>query len=354
MTKASRKRKPLFISSSSRKASSAAISAPPIRGMPNSSFSAIAVPMTSARSQAMIAASQASHSRKIDRPRIGGAAGLRQIAIGGDAEPRRERLQQDRHQVRQQDDRQQRVTELRAAREIGRPVARDPCSRPTPGSRGRGRPAAGGTNGRRWGPKMVRVYLGQASPGAGRGIRAPAGGDGLDPGMGSRRSNRANGHPFPYNDGSRTYCIFLATHLQLHLASCPAWDGPPCREAGGFGRPLRGMMPAGQNSRESAMTADHHPSPARDLQPPGLVQSRRAIGRADRAGRRPDRRRAAARRRRRPDRPAADRADAAIHPVRDPRGPARRPHLAALADGGLGSAARRGAGGNPAPDLARS
>ena len=65
MTKASRKRKPLFISSSSRKASSAVISAPPIRGMPNSNLSAIAVPMTSARSQAMIAASQASQSMKL-------------------------------------------------------------------------------------------------------------------------------------------------------------------------------------------------------------------------------------------------------------------------------------------------
>ncbi len=68
MTKASRKRKPRFIRSSSRNASSAAISAPPIRGMPNSSLSAIAVPITSARSQAMIAASQASQQQEVDRP----------------------------------------------------------------------------------------------------------------------------------------------------------------------------------------------------------------------------------------------------------------------------------------------
>ena len=67
----------------------------------------------------------------------------------------------------------------------------------------------------------------------------------------------------------------------------------------------------------------------------------------------PDRRRAAARRRRRPDRPAADRADAALHPVRDSRRPARRPHLAALGDGGLRGAARRGACRDPAADLAR-
>ena len=60
-----------------------------------------------------------------------------------------------------------------------------------------------------------------------------------------------------------------------------------------------------------------------------------------------------ARRRRRPDRPAADRADAAVHPVRDPGRPARRPHLAALADGGRGSAAGRGAARHPAADRAR-
>ena len=52
------------------------------------------------------------------------AAGLRQIAAGADAEPRAQRLQQDRHQVGQQRDGQQRVAELRAAGERGRPVAR--------------------------------------------------------------------------------------------------------------------------------------------------------------------------------------------------------------------------------------
>ena len=65
MMNASRKRKPLFINSSSRNASSAVINAPAISGMLNSSCSAIAVPITSARSQAMIAASQASHSAKL-------------------------------------------------------------------------------------------------------------------------------------------------------------------------------------------------------------------------------------------------------------------------------------------------
>ena len=111
MMKASRKRKPWFISSSSRNASSAVISAPAINGMPNSSCSAIAVPITSARSQAMIAVSQASHSAKLTGRGIAVAARLGQIAPGDDAEPRRQRLQQDRHQVGQQDDREQRVAE---------------------------------------------------------------------------------------------------------------------------------------------------------------------------------------------------------------------------------------------------
>ena len=123
ITKASRKRKPLFISSRSRNTSSAAMSAPPINGMPNSSCSAMAVPITSARSQAMIAASQASHSRKLTGLENTVATGLREIAAGGDAEPRRERLQQDRHQVGEQDHRQQRVAELRTAGESRRPVA---------------------------------------------------------------------------------------------------------------------------------------------------------------------------------------------------------------------------------------
>ena len=52
------------------------------------------------------------------------AAGLGQVAAAGDPESKRERLQQDRHQVRQHDHAEQRVAELRAAREIGRPVAR--------------------------------------------------------------------------------------------------------------------------------------------------------------------------------------------------------------------------------------
>jgi hypothetical protein len=57
-------------------------------------------------------------------PRVPVPARLGQIATGGDAEPRRERLQQDRQQVGDEDDAEERVPESRAAGEIGRPVAR--------------------------------------------------------------------------------------------------------------------------------------------------------------------------------------------------------------------------------------
>ena len=92
---------------------------------------------------------------------------------------------------------------------------------------------------------------------------------------------------------------------------------------------------------------------ALNLQPPGLVQSRRAVGRADRAGGRADRRGTDARRRRRPDRPVADRADVAFRPVRNSRRHARRPLLAAMADDCRGGAARDRPVRNAAADLAR-
>ena len=59
-----------------------------------------------------------------DRLRVAVAAGLREVASAGDAEAHGERLQQDRHQVRDQDDAEQRVAVARAAGEVGRPVAR--------------------------------------------------------------------------------------------------------------------------------------------------------------------------------------------------------------------------------------
>ena len=52
------------------------------------------------------------------------AAGLRQVAPRGDAEPHAQRLQQNGHQVRQERDGKQRVTEFRPAGKRGRPVAR--------------------------------------------------------------------------------------------------------------------------------------------------------------------------------------------------------------------------------------
>jgi hypothetical protein len=51
------------------------------------------------------------------------AAGLREIAPGGDAETRAQRLQEDRHHVREERNNQQRVAELGAAGERGRPIA---------------------------------------------------------------------------------------------------------------------------------------------------------------------------------------------------------------------------------------
>jgi len=51
------------------------------------------------------------------------AAGLREIAAGGDAEFEREALEQNRQQVRDHDDEEQRVAVAGAGGEIGRPVA---------------------------------------------------------------------------------------------------------------------------------------------------------------------------------------------------------------------------------------
>ena len=83
----------------------------------------MAVPITSAMSVAMMAIS-ASQPQRIGRPaRIGVAAGLRQVAAGGDGEARAQRLQHDRHDVGDERDDEQRVAELGAAGERGGPVA---------------------------------------------------------------------------------------------------------------------------------------------------------------------------------------------------------------------------------------
>ncbi len=58
-----------------------------------------------------------------NRLRIGGAAGLGEVAAGGDGKAGAQRLQHDRHDIGDQRDDEERVAELRAARERGRPVA---------------------------------------------------------------------------------------------------------------------------------------------------------------------------------------------------------------------------------------
>jgi hypothetical protein len=52
------------------------------------------------------------------------AAGLRQITSGGNAQFDGQVLEQNRHEIGNHDDGQQRVTKLRAAGKVGRPIAR--------------------------------------------------------------------------------------------------------------------------------------------------------------------------------------------------------------------------------------
>ena len=87
-------------------------------------MSAIAAPITSARSQAAIAISQSSHRTIVDRPGVAVAARLGEVAPAGDAEARRQRLKQNRHQVGDHDDAEQRVAVSGAAGEVGCPIAR--------------------------------------------------------------------------------------------------------------------------------------------------------------------------------------------------------------------------------------
>ena len=119
----------------------------------------MAAPSTSARSHAAIAISHNTHSALQTGLRIRFAAGLRQIASGDDSEPRRQRLQQDRHEVRQHQHPQQLVAELRAAAQIGGPVAGiHVADADQIGRSGEGEHAAehGGARGR-----DARVHLGQ-------------------------------------------------------------------------------------------------------------------------------------------------------------------------------------------------
>lgn len=56
--------------------------------------------------------------------RVAFAAGLGQVQAAGDAQARGQRLQQHRHQAGEQDHREQQVAQLRAAGDVGGPVAR--------------------------------------------------------------------------------------------------------------------------------------------------------------------------------------------------------------------------------------
>src|SRR5947207_15910831 len=52
------------------------------------------------------------------------ATGLGEISPGNNAEPRTKRLQQNRHQIRKQNDAEQHVAKLGTAGEVGRPISR--------------------------------------------------------------------------------------------------------------------------------------------------------------------------------------------------------------------------------------
>ena len=96
---------------------------PGTRSRPNSSFSAIAPPTSSARSVITIASSADSHSSSTTRGEIGLRAMLGEALAGGDRQAHAERLHDHGDQVGDQHHRQQRVAEARAAAEIGRPIA---------------------------------------------------------------------------------------------------------------------------------------------------------------------------------------------------------------------------------------
>ena len=184
---------------------------------------------------------------------------------------------------------------------------------------------------------MRPVHLGQAVLDAGRGVGTPAEASGVSSG---RESGVKAGDLASISAGWPIFDL-NATHLQLHLGhlfrrSVGKRVSPPSLE------PDSASLPTARESRHDR--DQPRPPPARRPSTgwPGPISPRNRPSRS-----------------RWPPRPivavlllgvgegqtgaAADRADAAVHPVRDPRRPARRPHLAALADGGLRSAARGGA-----------
>ena len=70
-----------------------------------------------------MAISATTQRAEADAAAVGLVAELGEVALGGDAELEREALQQDRHQVGEHDDEEQRVAEARAAGDVGGPVA---------------------------------------------------------------------------------------------------------------------------------------------------------------------------------------------------------------------------------------
>jgi hypothetical protein len=152
-------------------------------GSPNSRLSAMAVPITSARSVAAMRQLAHHPEREPHGARVVVAARLREVAPGDDAELGGEPLEQDRHQVRHEDHAQQRVAEARPAGQIGRPVARvhvaDRHQVPGPGERQQLAPPRAPPHRNR----AVRLLE------RGRGTRAPPAG--LQRRLGSRRRARS-------------------------------------------------------------------------------------------------------------------------------------------------------------------
>jgi DNA-binding IclR family transcriptional regulator len=92
-------------------------------------LSAMAEPITSARSQAAMAISAPTHKAEAHPAAIALAAKLRQIALRGHAQLEAQALQQDRHQVRDHDDRTAACSRTASRRQCRWPSCRGPCSR---------------------------------------------------------------------------------------------------------------------------------------------------------------------------------------------------------------------------------
>ena len=83
---ASMMRKPRFCRYRMASTSAQVMMQPQIIGMPKRIFSAMAEPMTSARSQAAMAISHSTHRNQTTGMRVGVAAGLREVAPGRHAQ----------------------------------------------------------------------------------------------------------------------------------------------------------------------------------------------------------------------------------------------------------------------------